>query len=352
MDWEFLVLQFPEISKILLLVSFLSNSQVSNLTSQVAHLTPHASFSYFYANPRNFYQMDINKLKGRPSFPFETIGVAVAFSPRLEEVLGEAKQLAHAFGAQLLLMHIGERTRNKEAKLDEIISKLGIDEKKTRVIWHEGNPVITLLELCKLNIVDLLVLGAMQKENVLRYYLGSVARRISRKAKCSVLLLTEPKKEGTRFKKIIVNGVENAKTVHTINTAVYFGKHLNTKQITVATETHQPGLAMTMASESTAVEASKIRKEFSEEEMNKVHDMVTNVSEREGIEIMEKQIKGKPGYAIRQYAATKKADLLVINSPDLKYGIIDRIFTHDMEYILEDLPANVLIVHSRVTETK
>jgi nucleotide-binding universal stress UspA family protein len=53
---------------------------------------------------------------------------------------------------------------------------------------------------------------------------------------------------------------------------------------------------------------------------------------------------------VRQYAEQKKADLLVINSPDVRYGIIDRIFTHDMEYILENLPCNVLIVHSRVGE--
>lgn len=296
--------------------------------------------------------MDYSKLKRRSSYPFETIGVAIAFSPRLESLLGEAKILAGKFGAQLLLMHIGERTRTKEAMLDEVIRKLGIDEKKTRVIWHEGNPVDTLLELCKLNIVDLLIVGALQKENVLKYYLGSVARKISRTAKCSVLLLTNPVKEGTRFKKIIVNGVENPKTVHTINTAVYFAKNLDAKLITVATEVHQGGLAMTISSESTAGEASKIRKEFSEQEINKIHEIVTCIKDREGIEISEKLIKGKPGYAIRQYAESKKAELLVINSPDQKYGIIDRIFTHDMEYILEDLPANVLIVHSRISENK
>lgn len=293
--------------------------------------------------------MDYSKLKRRSSYPFETIGVAIAFSPRLESLLGEAKIVSNKFGAQLLLMHIGERTRTKEARLDEIIRKLGIDEKKTRIIWHEGNPVNTLLELCKLNIVDLLMVGAMQKENVLKYYLGSVARKISRNAKCSVLLLTNPVREGTRFKKVIVNGVENPKTVHTINTAVYFAKHMSAKFLTVATEVHQEGLAMAMASESTAGEASKLRKEFSEDELNKVHDIITKVSEHEGIEISEKLIKGKPGYAIRQYAESKKADLLVINSPDVKYGLIDRLFTHDMEYILEDLPCNVLIIHSRVT---
>jgi nucleotide-binding universal stress UspA family protein len=296
--------------------------------------------------------MEHHKLKGRPPFPFETIGVAIAFSPRLEAVLGEAKILSDAFGARLLLIHVGEKTATKESRLEELMEKNGLEKNKINVIWHNGNPSVVILELCKKNAVDLLVVGAMRKENMLRYYLGSVARKISRQAKCSVLLMTEPKKEGTRYKKIMVNGIESLKTVHTINTAVYFGKHLDIKDLIVATEINQLGLAMTMASDSTALQASKMRKEFSEEEMNKVHDIVTKVSEREGIQISEKLIKGKPGFAIRQYAETKKADLLVINSPDQSYGIIDRIFTHDMEYILEDLPCNVLIVHSRVSENK
>jgi nucleotide-binding universal stress UspA family protein len=293
--------------------------------------------------------MDYQKLKRRPSYPFETIGVALAFSPRLEGVLGEAWKFAQVFDAQLLLMHIGERTRTKEAKLDELMDRLGIDEPRVRIIWSEGDPVNTLLELCKLNIVDLLVLGAMRKENMFRFYLGSVARSISRKAKCSVLLLTEPNAEGSTFKKLVVNSVESPKTIHTINTAIYFAEHVCSKDIVVATEVHQPGLAMTMAGNSTAGEASKIKREFTDDEANRMHAIVTRCRKQGDIEITEKIIKGKPGFAIRQFAETKKADLLVINSPDVKYGLIDRIFTHDMEYILEDLPCNVLIVHSRIS---
>ncbi|MGL4597557.1 MAG: universal stress protein, partial [Bacteroidia bacterium] len=263
-------------------------------------------------------------------------------------LLGEAKRLADECGANLLLFHIGDRTRTKESRLDDLFRKIGIDEHTTRVIWQEGEPLTTLLQLCKLNIVDLLVLGAMQRENVLKYYLGSLARRISRKAKCSVLLLTAPDVKGTRFKKIVVNGDENAKTVHTIQTAIYFAEKVKGRDMTVATEVHQPGLAMTMAGDSTVTETTKIKKEMKEEEMNKSHSIVESCIVDSRIEITEKLITGKPGFAIRQFAETKKADLLVINSPDVKYGLIDRLFTHDMEYILEDLPCNVLIVHSRV----
>ncbi|MBI3510786.1 MAG: universal stress protein [Bacteroidetes bacterium] len=293
--------------------------------------------------------MDYTKLKGRPPFPIETIGVAVAFSPRLEDLLGESYRLATAFNAQLIVFHIGERNRSKEAKLDEAFRNLGIDEKKTRVIWNNGNPVTTLLELCKLNAVDLLVVGALRKENVLRFYLGSVARKISRRAKCSVLLLTAPAKNGSKFRKLMVNGLENPKTEHTIRTALYFAKQTGGKELIVAMESQQAEFAMSVATDTTAIEASRIKKEFGEHERNKIHQLVHELSKDDQINITDKPLNGKPGFAIRQYAESKKADLLVLNSPDQKYGLMDRIFTHDMEYVLENLPGNVLIVHSRIS---
>jgi nucleotide-binding universal stress UspA family protein len=102
-----------------------------------------------------------------------------------------------------------------------------------------------------------------------------------------------------------------------------------------------------MAESSSAPEVTKMKKEFTEEESNKLHSLIAKC-ETDDFKINEKVIKGKPGYAIRQYAETKKADLLVINSPDTHLTLLDRIFTHDIEYILADVPCNLLIVHSRV----
>jgi nucleotide-binding universal stress UspA family protein len=292
--------------------------------------------------------MDFSKLKGRPPFPFTTIGVAVAFSPRLVGVLAEAKRLAATCGAKLLLIHIGERTPAHAAQLTAAREHLGLNDPEVREIWQQGDTVATLLALCKQNSVDLLVLGARRRENVLRHYLGSVARGISRAAKCSLLLLTDPKAAGTPFNTLVVSGVENPKTIHTMNTAVYFAQQVGSSDITVVTELDQPGLAMAMADDSTAGQATSIKKQFASDAANQAHAMV-GLCRPSQIHITETIIPGRPGYAIRHYAASNHADLLVINSPDAKYGLIDRIFTHDMEYILEDLPCSMLIVHSRVS---
>ncbi len=287
--------------------------------------------------------MDLSKLKKRPSYPFETIAVAISFSPRCQPVMAEAKRLSDLLGASLLLLHIGEKTTEKEHELDQMMSELKIDPNHSRVIWMEGDPVDTILRLCKLNIVDLLILGALEKENLLKFYIGSIARNISRKAKCSVLLLTNPTEEPMKVKKIVVNGVENPKTIHTINTSLYLAKNLNVKEVIVVNELQVPAIAM----DSTAPEAKELKKSFAED-VEETFQSVIEKCDVGDIKVTDKIIKGKPGYAISKFSKDKKADLLVINSPDTHLSLLDRIFAHDIEYILADLPCNVLIVHSRV----
>lgn len=291
--------------------------------------------------------MDLSKLKKRPAYPFETIAVAVSFSPRCLPVLAQAKYIADVLSASLLLIHIGEKSSEKERLLDDLMGQLGMDDSHYRVIWMEGEPVETILKLCKLNMVDLLVLGALEKENVLKFYIGSIARNISRRAKCSVLLLTNPTEQPIRYKKIVVNGVENPKTVHTINTAFYVAKHVKAKDVTIVNEMNVPGLAMAIADDSTAPEAKEIKKHFNEEVEESIQSIV-NKCDTGDINVANKSVKGKPGYAISKYAKDRKADILVINSPDTNLNFLDRIFTHDIEYILAHLPCNLLIVHSRV----
>jgi len=291
--------------------------------------------------------MDLSKLKKRPAYPFETIAVAVSFSPRCLPVLAEAKHLADILNATLILIHIGEKTSEKEQQLDELMNKVGINDNKDRVIWMEGDPVETILKLCKLNMVDLLVIGALEKENVLKFYLGSIARNISRRAKCSVLLLTNPQEQPRKYKKIVVNGVENPKTIHTISTTFYLAKYFKVKDVTIINEENVPGLAMAIADASTAPEAKEIKKTL-HEKMQENIDAIIEKCDTCDVNVSHKSIKGKPGYAISKYAKDKKADLLVISSPDTNLNLLDRIFTHDIEYILAHLPCNLLIVHSRV----
>ena len=65
------------------------------------------------------------------------------------------------------------------------------------------------------------------------------------------------------------------------------------------------------------------------------------------LNVNHKCIFGKAGYTIGHFAAANRADLLVMNSPDSKLGIMDRVFTHELEYVLSDLPCCLMIVNQK-----
>ena len=288
--------------------------------------------------------MDSSKLKGRPSYPFETIAVAVAFSQKLEAVMTEAKALADTFKARLLLIHIGQHTPEKEATLHELCAGLGID-REAKAIWGNGDPVTALLEICKQNVVDLLILGARRRENVFRHYLGSVARGLCRSAKCSLLLLREPRLGTTSFRRLVVDCVSHPKTASTIGTTLYFATTLKSKEVRLVRELDPSGLAMA-STDSTSEERIGAREQLLLAEREKLQQLADGHA-TSGLTLHTAALSGRPGFTIRKYAEENGADLLVIHSPDEPYRLMDRIFTHDLEFILEDLPSNILIVHSR-----
>jgi nucleotide-binding universal stress UspA family protein len=288
--------------------------------------------------------MDHNRLKGRLPAPFETIAVAVAFSPSLEALLSEAWQLAQSFKAELLLIHVGKKTSDKEAALVAMCANVGIGG-EAKLLWRGGDTVAALLETCKENIVDLLVLGALPQETVFRYYRGSVARGLSRRAKCSLLLLTEPRREGSTFKRIMVDCVDHPKTLHTLDTAFYFGSQTGAEEIYVVGEVDPAGLVMALSGDTTQ-ERDLVKEQPAIEAEENTEKKIASCNTR-GMLVQSSVLFGRPGFMIRKFAEDRQASLLVINSPDSRYGLMDRIFTHDMEYILEHLPCHILIVHSR-----
>ncbi len=291
--------------------------------------------------------MDHCQLKGRPPFPFETIALVVTFSANLGPLLSEARQLADTFKAELLLISIDEHTPATENRFHQTCQNTGIGQ-EVRIFWPDGDPIVSLLGICKDNMVDLLVLGALRRETVFRYYLGSVARSLSRRAKCSLLLLTEPRIGGSKFDKIVTDCVDHQKTIPTLNTGFYFARRTGCHEMHIVKQVDQTGLAMAMSGDSTTGEQSAVKKQLLIEAEDTIREAIGHC-EAGNINIVKTVLLGRPGFVIRKYAEDGKANLLVINSPDSRYGLIDRIFPHDMEYILKQLPCNVLIVHSRFT---
>jgi hypothetical protein len=60
--------------------------------------------------------------------------------------------------------------------------------------------------------------------------------------------------------------------------------------------------------------------------------------------VNSQSIFGTRGYSIGHYARVARADLLVINSEEKRMSFWSKLFPKDLEYILSEIPTDVLIV--------
>ena len=169
-------------------------------------------------------------------YPFKKIAAAVAFSPRVEAILSELRRLQDIFDANILLIHVGEKDLKQEQYLKHLVHRFGLDKKGNEIIWETGDPVEKILKVCDEKQVDLLVAGALEKESLLKYFMGSVARKLCRKTECSILMLKEPDIRSQPVKRIVVEGSDHPKTVQTIESAVYVARRSGADEVFVVQE--------------------------------------------------------------------------------------------------------------------
>jgi len=164
---------------------------------------------------------------------FNKILIGFAFSPNLKANVFEAIRLADFFGAHLYFLHVGSKSATKKQALNDLLEESPIKLKKVSFIWQEGKPVETIIDQCKKNGVDLLLLGALQRENMVKFYMGSIARKLTRKAPCSVLLMIKPSVIRKPSQHVVVNAFESPQTKTTINSAFYFAQALGIPKLTL-----------------------------------------------------------------------------------------------------------------------
>ena len=100
---------------------------------------------------------------------FHTIGIGVAFSPNLKANIYEAARLSLFFESKLVLIHVGETSSEKEQKLQDILDPFIKQNLNYEIVFKTGEPVNVILSISKEKEVNLLILGALQKENFVQY---------------------------------------------------------------------------------------------------------------------------------------------------------------------------------------
>lgn len=274
---------------------------------------------------------------------YQKIALAIAFSPRMEALIAETKKLVDVFQSDLILIHVGAKTPELEQKLATVLEARGLPT-STKVLWKIGKPAKSILGTCEEEKADMLVMGALKKEGLLTYYIGSVARKVIRKSSCSVLTLIDPKIETTEFKKIVINGTQLAYTPFVLSQGLAFSKIVNASIVNILNEIKMYGLQMSAASEDSEKKASLVKRQLVKDEMQYVEDILEQI-ETEDLKINIKVTGGKWAIELAKFSERIEADLLIVGDEN-RLNFFDRIFPHDLEDLLSTLPCNLLIVKS------
>ena len=206
------------------------------------------------------------------------IALAIAFSPRLEALLAEAARLKRMWDAELLLIHVGNHGEQEEQRLQELLLATGLaGDNAVKVFWEAGKPSERILGTCKKERIDLLIAGALKKENLVQYYLGTVARKIVRKADCSVLLLTNPSTTPQLFKNIVVNAEDSQFVEEALITACYLGMKDKANWLHVVREIKMYGLTMTVSEQYSEDEYENMRQSLVKDEVDNVEKILQRI---------------------------------------------------------------------------
>ncbi|NNK30544.1 MAG: universal stress protein, partial [Flavobacteriaceae bacterium] len=130
--------------------------------------------------------------------------------------------------------------------------------------------------------------------------------------------------------------------------AFYMAYALGAQLITIVEEIRPGEVHVTVEDDQSLKKATRKKAELKSREDERVRHILDEIPAilRPGIRVKMQSIFGKRGYSIGHYAEVVRADLLVMNAP---HGstLLDRMFPHDIEYILSDLPTDLLIVRKQ-----
>lgn len=271
--------------------------------------------------------------------------MGIGLSPSLIANVKEAARLCELLGEEITFVHVSDGKSDLRQAIEKQVEAVGTLAVKHQFLWKEGDVASIILEVCEEQKADLLLVGALPREGLLRYYMGSIARQLVRKSNCSILLLTQPLLYPKSYRHIVVNGVDHPKTDYTVHKTLDVAAALEASQLNIVEEIPPNKNTRRAADDDEAARCSRWRHIIEQREQHRIK-LSLKGTEIPNLHIETKIIFGKPGYSIGHFTQTSGAELLVLNSPDTKLGFIDRVFTHDLEYILSELPSDLLIVHS------
>ena len=270
---------------------------------------------------------------------YRTIAVATTFSPRFEQVLSEAKRIRDRFGSRLTLIYVGERNVETAQKFRDVMSQLQLPS-DSAIHYQKGDPAEAILKAAAENDVDLVVAGALEKEIVLRPFLGNVARRLVREAACSVMLFTAPERPPRPLRKIVfVASNYSEHEQHALKKTLHLAAAEACERLYVVRVYTTFDEARASLRDDAGDVAPRPRT-FEEEEVA-LEEFILAAGQTE-VPIEARCIRGNTGFAASDFVQSVEANLLVV--PVRANGDASERLPNNIAWITDVIPCNLWVI--------
>jgi nucleotide-binding universal stress UspA family protein len=270
---------------------------------------------------------------------FKRAVVAAAFSPRLVAVLNESQRILKMLGTWPIIVHIGEENPSNHTKLEEAVARSEFRDHPPVTIVRAGQPADVLMDVILEYEADLIIAGALKKEGLFKYYLGSIARNLARYSRCSVLLLTDPQQKPQTFKKIHCAVDYDEESKRAVEVAAAIASLDSARDVYLTHSFRLPQGDEKRAFPENAEEIKSIYKQ-EDEKLKQFLDKALPWD----IPYHARTLYENTKATTLNFARELEADLFVVPSRQDQLGIWDRLFPHELELALQDLPCSLLLV--------
>ena len=268
--------------------------------------------------------------------PYRTVGVASTFSPRFLKVLAEAKRIRDRLGQEMHVIFVGSRDEETNQKFTSALRELDLPP-DSPIHYQEGDPAEAILAAARANEIDLIVAGALEKQAILRQFLGNVARRVVREAPCSVMLFTKPTHPPERFCRIVLLAQYSDHGRAALHKALRLAALEECEKLYVV-RLYTPFDEARAKARTTAPDIDHEGPRTLEEEEVALEHFIDSAGPTE-VPIEARCIRGNTGYAVLDFVQSIDAMMLVV--PDAPGA--DKLPAH-IEWVTDVIPCNLWVV--------
>ena len=269
--------------------------------------------------------------------PYRTVAVASTFSPRFLQVLAEAKRIRDRLCREMHLIFVGSRDEETTRRFTSALRELDLPE-DSPIHYQEGDPALAILEAARANEIDLIVAGALEKEAVLRQFLGNVARRVVREATCSVMLFTKPAHPPEPFSRIVLLAQYSDHGRAALHKAIRLARLEQCEKLYVIRlyTTFDEARAKARTGGAPGIDDEGPR--TLEEEETALEHFIDSAGSTE-VPIEARCIRGNTGYAVLDFVQSVDATMLAVPDPPNTVGLPAHI-----EWVTDVIPCNLWVI--------